>query len=82
MNYANSEMFIKNVTAAARWTYASECGVHIPYGLSLELKVQNTDQELETRVVSLLALYDTTWLLQELQSTAPLQPYQDRHLLS
>ena len=37
-------------------TFASECGGDIPYELSLELKVQNTDQELETRVVSLLAL--------------------------
>jgi len=31
-------MFIKNITAAARWTYASEYGVDIPYGLSLELR--------------------------------------------
>jgi hypothetical protein len=37
-----------------------ECGVDSPYGLSLELKVQNTDEELETTVVSLSALYDTT----------------------
>jgi hypothetical protein len=59
MNCANFEMFIKRITAAVRRTCANECGVDIPYGLSLELEVQNTDQELETRVVSLLALRDT-----------------------
>jgi hypothetical protein len=39
-------MFTKNVTPAAIWTYKSECDGHIQYGL-LQLKIQNTDQELE-----------------------------------